>query len=102
LKHENERHREADGTCLPRVPVHAPHTRSRHVVDVTAKTVCETVTRADHKSYFMTDEAPVYERLGRESPVAARYLGEFDFRYNERIALGVDDTERAKKAIEGR
>ena len=24
-----------------------------------------------------------------------RYLGEFDFRYNERIALGVTDTERA-------
>jgi transposase-like protein len=30
-----------------------------------------------------------------------RYLGEFDFRYNERIALGVDDTERATKAIRG-
>jgi transposase-like protein len=30
-----------------------------------------------------------------------RYLGEFDFRYNERIALGVDDTERAAKAIKG-
>jgi len=30
-----------------------------------------------------------------------RYLGEFDFRYNERIALGVDDTERATKAIKG-
>jgi transposase-like protein len=30
-----------------------------------------------------------------------RYLCEFDFRYNERIALGVDDTERAAKAIRG-
>src|SRR3984893_1714087 len=30
-----------------------------------------------------------------------RYLGEFDFRYNERIALGVTDTERAAKAIRG-
>jgi transposase-like protein len=30
-----------------------------------------------------------------------RYLAEFDFRYNQRIALGVDDTERAAKAIEG-
>jgi len=30
-----------------------------------------------------------------------RYLAEFDFRYNERAAQGVDDTERASKAIEG-
>lgn len=30
-----------------------------------------------------------------------RYLAEFDFRYNQRIALGVNDTERAAKAIEG-
>jgi transposase-like protein len=30
-----------------------------------------------------------------------RYLAEFDFRYNERIALGVNDTERATKAIPG-
>jgi transposase-like protein len=29
-----------------------------------------------------------------------RYLAEFDFRYNQRIANGVDDTERATKAIE--
>jgi hypothetical protein len=30
-----------------------------------------------------------------------RYLAEFDFRYNERIALGVNDEERAAKAIKG-
>lgn len=30
-----------------------------------------------------------------------RYLAEFDFRYNEREALGVNDAERARKAIEG-
>jgi hypothetical protein len=30
-----------------------------------------------------------------------RYLEEFDFRYNERIALGVNDAQRAAKAIKG-
>jgi hypothetical protein len=30
-----------------------------------------------------------------------RYLGEFDFRYSERSALGVQDVERAIKAIKG-
>jgi hypothetical protein len=30
-----------------------------------------------------------------------RYLAEFDFRYNERSALGVNDSERATKALKG-
>jgi transposase-like protein len=30
-----------------------------------------------------------------------RYLAEFDFRYNARIALGVDDKQRAEKALKG-
>jgi transposase-like protein len=30
-----------------------------------------------------------------------RYLAEFDFRYNNRIALGVDDVERTERAIRG-
>ena len=30
-----------------------------------------------------------------------RYLGEFDFRYNERMGLGVSDAERTRKAVAG-
>lgn len=30
-----------------------------------------------------------------------RYLGEFDFRYNERSALGIEDAERMAKALKG-
>jgi transposase-like protein len=30
-----------------------------------------------------------------------RYLAEFDFRYNERSGLGVDDAQRAEKALRG-
>ena len=30
-----------------------------------------------------------------------RYLAEFDFRYNARAALGVDDAERARKLLMG-
>jgi hypothetical protein len=30
-----------------------------------------------------------------------RYLAEFDFRYNARTALGVDDVQRAQRAIKG-
>jgi hypothetical protein len=30
-----------------------------------------------------------------------RYLAEFDFRYNERVALGVADVERTEVALNG-
>jgi hypothetical protein len=30
-----------------------------------------------------------------------RYLAEFDFRYNERMALGVSDEARTDKALRG-
>ncbi len=30
-----------------------------------------------------------------------QYLGEFDFRYNERSMLGVEDVERSTKAVKG-
>jgi len=30
-----------------------------------------------------------------------RYLGEFDFRYNNRIALGVGDVDRTERALRG-
>jgi len=30
-----------------------------------------------------------------------RYLAEFDFRYNNRVALGVDDATRAQAALAG-
>jgi hypothetical protein len=30
-----------------------------------------------------------------------RYLGEFDFRFSNRIALGVNDVARAERALKG-
>jgi hypothetical protein len=30
-----------------------------------------------------------------------RYLAEFDFRYNQRVALGIDDAERTVSALRG-
>ncbi len=30
-----------------------------------------------------------------------RYLAEFDFRYNQRVALGVSDVERTQRAMRG-
>lgn len=120
---------------------------SRHVPDVTAKTVREViVTNANRASALMTDESAVYPATGREfanhdavnhsaneyarlggyvhintaenfysilkrgitgvyhsvsEAHLHRYLKEFDFRYNNRSGLGVEDTERAAKALKG-
>lgn len=120
--------------------------RSKHVPDVSAKTLKPILTRQlDGKSYLMTDEAPVYGPIAKnfaghgtvnhsaEEYVRGvfwhtntienyfsilkrgitgtyhhvsqqhlkRYLAEFDFRYNERSGLGVNDPERMAKSIQG-
>jgi len=41
----------------------------------------------------------VYQHCGEQHLEA--YLAEFDFRYSNRIKLGVDDTERARRAVAG-
>lgn len=41
----------------------------------------------------------VYHHCGQEH--LHRYLAEFDFRYNNRIAMGIDDTMRAENALKG-
>ena len=41
--------------------------RSRHVADVTAKTLRNAImTQADRKWYLMTDKSMVYDKIGRE------------------------------------
>lgn len=50
-------------------------------------------------SVFKRGITGVYHHVSQEH--LKRYLAEFDFRYNERIALGVSDQERAAKAIKG-
>jgi hypothetical protein len=41
----------------------------------------------------------VYQHCSEEH--LHRYLAEFDFRYSERAALGIDDAMRADKAVKG-
>jgi transposase-like protein len=49
--------------------------RSRHVPDVTAKTLREAIiTQVDRKSYLMTDEAGVYTKRARSSQATARSI----------------------------
>lgn len=40
-----------------------------------------------------------YHHVGSQH--LSRYMSEFDFRYNNRTALGVSDAERTDKALQG-
>lgn len=50
-------------------------------------------------SLFKRGMKGVYQHASKRH--LPRYLSEFDFRYNRRIALGVDDTARMKAALAG-
>ena len=41
----------------------------------------------------------VYQHCGKQH--LHRYLAEFDFRYNNRLKLGIDDEQRANIALKG-
>ena len=61
-----------------------------------------TVTINGPENYFSIFKRGVYGVYHSISEAHLhRYLAEFDFRYNNRTALGVEDTERATLAIKG-
>ena len=54
------------------------------------------------ESYFATFKRGIVGTYHNVSEAhLKRYLAEFDFRYNERMALGIDDKTRAAKAVKG-
>jgi hypothetical protein len=50
-------------------------------------------------SIFKRGMRGVYQHCSKKH--LHRYLAEFDFRYSNRVALGVDDTTRALTALQG-
>jgi transposase-like protein len=58
-----------------------------------------TNTIEGYYSIFKRGMKGVYQHCGEKH--LHRYLAEFDFRYSNRSALGVEDAERAEKIVEG-
>jgi hypothetical protein len=58
-----------------------------------------TNTLEGYFSIFKRGMKGVYQHCGKRH--LHRYVAEFEFRYNNRIALGVDDGERPRNAISG-
>ena len=67
-----------------------PLRRRRHGHTNTIENVFSVFKRGMHGVYQHCGEAHLH-----------RYLDEFEFRYNHRSALGVDDAERADAALKG-
>ncbi|MBN9009900.1 MAG: transposase, partial [Rhizobiales bacterium] len=58
-----------------------------------------TNTVEGYYSIFKRGMKGVYQHCGEKH--LHRYLAEFDFRYNHRVGLGVDDPARAEKTMRG-
>jgi hypothetical protein len=56
----------------------------------TAESYFAILKRGIHGTYHHVSEAHLH-----------RYLAEFDFRYNQRITLGIDDDQRMEEATKG-
>jgi len=77
----------------------ASHETVNHSIKEYVRGDAHTNTVEGYFSIFKRGIYGTYHHVSTEH--LKRYLCQFDFRYNERIALGVDDTERTIKAIRG-
>lgn len=77
----------------------ASHERVNHSIKEYVRGNAHTNTIEGFFSIFKRGMKGVYQHC-REDHLQ-RYLAEFDFRYNNRQALGVDDTERAEILLKG-
>jgi transposase-like protein len=74
------------------------HQTVAHGQDEYVRGIVHTNTVEGYFSVFKRGMKGVYQHCGKQH--LHRYLAEFDFRYNNRVKLGVNDGERARKVIE--
>ena len=77
----------------------ASHESVNHSKDEYVRGNVHTNTIEGYFSIFKRGMKGVYQHCSEQH--LHRYLAEFDFRYSNRAALGVSDTERAEKALKG-
>ena len=63
------------------------------------RNVIHTNTVEDYYSVFKRGMKGVYQHCSEKH--LHRYAAEFDFRYSNRVRLGVDDVERTARAVKG-
>src|SRR5712671_1276609 len=77
----------------------ASHQTVIHAQEEYVRGDAHTTTAEGYFSILKRGIYGVYQHVSEEH--LHRYLAEFDFRYSNRIALGVDDVERTERAIRG-
>ena len=77
----------------------ASHETVNHSIKEYVRGDAHTNTAEGYFSILKRGIYGVYHHVSAEH--LKRYLGEFDFRYNYRVALGVSDDERMAKALSG-
>ena len=77
----------------------AKHEKVKHGAGEYARGDVSTNTVEGFFGVFKRGMRGTYQHCGEQH--LQRYLDEFDFRYSNRIALGIDDAERALRAIKG-
>jgi transposase-like protein len=77
----------------------ASHQTVDHSKEEWARGEVHTNTLEGYFSVFKRGMKGVYQHCSEKH--LHRYLAEFDFRYNNRIAVGVDDPARAERALRG-
>lgn len=80
-------------------PMFASHDAVNHGIGEYVRGEAHTNTIEGYFSILKRGITGVYHHVSATH--LKRYLAEFDFRYNERMALGVNDTQRAAKAVAG-
>ena len=75
------------------------HQTVNHGQEEYVRGIVHTNTVEGYFSVFKRGMKGVYQHCGKQH--LHRYLAEFDFRYNHRSALGVEDVERAGRALQG-
>ena len=65
----------------------------------TDRTTVHTNTVEGFFSVFKRGMKGIYQHCGHNH--LNRYLAEFDFRYSNRVALGINDFERAESLLQG-
>ena len=76
-----------------------PHQSVNHGQEEWARGEIHTNTVEGYFSVFKRGMKGTYQHCSEKH--LHRYLAEFDHRYSNRVALGVDDTERATRALKG-
>lgn len=77
----------------------ADHQMTAHGAKEYVRGIVHTNTIEGYFSVFKRGMKGVYQHCGKQH--LHRYLAEFDFRYNNRVKLGVNDAERAERALKG-